>query len=373
MIYLDYNATTPIVPSARTAMIEAFDCLGNPSSVHSYGRATRKILETSREQVARYFAVPTRNVTFTSGATEANNLIIKGFKGSLLVSAVEHDSALRVRNDTTYIPVDEHGIIDFAALEALLKISRNPILVCVLAVNNETGVIQPIAEVLQICQKYHAHLHVDAAQAVGKVGGRVGGRVDDKAQLDWQSLPSFTISAHKFGGPKGIGAIIINRPIPLSALIAGGGQERGLRAGTENIIGAVGLGAALASFDFDWHSLQPLQQRLEAGILKACPTATIFGKNVKRVANTTSVTMPNVSSEVQLMHFDLHAISVSSGSACSSGKVKTSHVLIAMGILEKIAKCALRISTGWTTTTQDIDQCIAVWTDLFNTASQQTK
>ena len=356
MIYIDYNATTPIVPCARAAMIEAFDCLGNPSSVHGHGRETRKILENSREQVASYFDVPARNVTFTSGATEANNLIIKGFKGAVLVSAVEHDSVLKIRNDVTIIPVDEHGVVELEALEKLVAPNT---LVCVLAVNNETGVIQPIAEILQICKKHNAHLHVDAAQAVGKT------------RIDWATLPSFTISAHKFGGPKGIGAIIINQPINLSALIEGGGQERGLRAGTENIIGAVGMGAALSAFDFDWNTLQPLQQRLEAGILKVCPQATIFGKNANRVANTTSIAMPNVSSEVQLMHFDLHNISISAGSACSSGKVKTSHVLTAMGIPKEVAKCAIRISTGWTTTENDIDQCIAVWAELFKT--QHTK
>jgi cysteine desulfurase len=353
MIYLDYNANTPIVPAARQAMIEAFDCLGNPSSVHGHGRATRKILEGARKQVAQYFDLPARNVTFTSGATEANNFMIKGFAGPVFVSAVEHDSALKASDKATFIPVDDQGVVELEALKKLLATSSGA-LVCVLSVNNETGVVQPIAEILQICQKYNAHLHVDAAQAVGKT------------QLDWKNIPSFTISAHKFGGPKGMGAITINNPINLTVLIAGGGQERGLRAGTENIIGAVGMGSA---FGFDFQRLQPLQQRLEAGILKACPDAVIFGKKAKRIANTTSVAMAGVSSEVQLMHFDLHGISLSSGSACSSGKVKTSHVLTAMGVSEQIAKCAIRISTGWTTTEADIDQCIAVWADLFNAQS----
>ncbi len=351
MIYLDYNATTPIVPAAQKAMLEAFDCLGNPSSVHGHGREVRKNLEDAREKVAAYFDLPARNVTFTSGATEANNLILKSFKGRVLNSAIEHDSVLNARNDAITIPVNEEGIVNFEALEKLLKANNGEALVCIVAVNNETGIVQPIAEILQICQKYNSHLHVDAAQAVGKIS------------LNWKNLPSFTISAHKFGGPQGIGAIIINKPLTLSSLITGGGQERGLRAGTENIIGAVGMGAA---FGFDFSTLKPFQEKLENGILNSCTQAIIFGKSSKRVANTTNVVMPNVSSEVQLMHFDLNKISISSGAACSSGKVKTSHVLRAMGIPEETAKCAVRISTGWTTTESDINQCIAVWDGLFN-------
>lgn len=351
MIYLDYNATTPIVPAAKKAMLDAFDCLGNPSSVHHHGRETRKLLESAREKVATYFDLPARNVTFTSGATEANNLILKGFNGIVLHSAVEHESVLNVRADAITIPVNEDGIVNLEAVEKLLKDNIGESLVCVLAVNNETGVVQPIAEILQICQKHNSHLHVDAAQAVGKI------------TLNWKELPSFTISAHKFGGPQGIGAIIINRPLTLSSLIKGGGQERGLRAGTENIIGAAGMGAA---FGFDFYTLKQLQEKLENDILNICNQAIIFGKSSERVSNTTNVSMPNVSSEVQLMHFDLNKISISSGAACSSGKVKTSHVLRAMGIPEETAKCAVRISTGWTTTEADIDQCVEVWADLFN-------
>lgn len=358
MIYLDYNASTPILLEAQQAMIEAFSFLGNPSSIHSHGRATRKILENAREQVARYFNLPARNVTFTSGATEDNNFILKGFKGQILTSTVEHDSALKACSNAIRIPVDNQGVLNLESLEELLKVTPKKSLVCVLAVNNETGVIQPIIEILQICKKYNAHLHVDAAQAVGKI------------QLDWKSLPSFTVSAHKFGGPKGIGAIVINNKINLTSLIEGGGQERGLRAGTENIIGAVGMGAA---FGFNFETLRPLQARLENGILNVCPQAVIFGKDGPRIANTTAITMPNVSSEVQLMHFDLNSISISSGSACSSGKVKSSHVLHAMGVPEKIAKCAVRISTGWTTTEADIDKCIEVWTDLFNSQNLKQK
>lgn len=351
MIYLDYNATTPIVPNAQKAMMEACGYLGNPSSVHKHGRHTRKLLENAREQIALYFDLPARNITFTSGATEANNLIVKCFNGQIAISAVEHDSILSACEFAKIIPVDIDGIINLKALDELLKNRQDKILVCILAVNNETGVIQPITEILSLCKKYEAHLHIDAAQAVGKI------------KIDWKNIPSFTISAHKFGGPKGIGAIIINDPITLSSLISGGGQERGLRAGTENIIGAIGMAAAIGT---EFKGLRELQTKLENGILKSCPKAIIFGKSSERVTNTTAVAMPNVSSEVQLMHFDLNEISISSGSACSSGKVKTSHVLKAMGIPENIAKCAVRISTGWTTTESDISQCISVWINLFN-------
>lgn len=359
MIYLDYNATTPIIPHARFAMIEAFDYLGNPSSVHAHGRKARKFLENSREQLADYFSVPARNVIFTSGATEANNMIVKGFDGPIFASAVEHDSVLNIRKDTTIIPVDGNGIVDLDTLKTLLSAASSPALVCIIAVNNETGVIQPIDEILKICSGYNAHLHVDAAQAVGKT------------PLSWNYLSSFTISAHKFGGPKGIGALVINGSLHMNTLIAGGGQERSLRAGTENIIGAIGMGATLTAPQFNWETLRPLQQHLEKNLLKICPDAIIFAKNEQRVSNTTAIAMPGVLSEVQLMHFDLNEISVSSGAACSSGKVKTSHVLKAMGTCDELSKCALRISYGWNTTVEDINQCITVWASLFDIQNQK--
>ncbi len=361
MIYLDYNATTPLLPYARLAMVEAFDCLGNPSSVHSHGRAARKSLEKARSQTAEYFDLAPRNITFTSGATEANNMILKGFEGNVFVSAVEHDSALNIRKDAAIIPVDRNGIVILDVLAQLLKDSSTPALVCILAVNNETGVIQPIDEILKICQSNNAHLHVDAVQAVGKIS------------LPWQNISSFTISAHKFGGPKGVGALIINGPLQLKILIEGGGQERGVRAGTENIIGIVGMGAALATPQFDWQKLLPLQKKLETSLLKACPDAIIFGREATRISNTTSIAMPGVSSEVQLIHFDLHNISVSSGAACSSGKVKASHVLKAMGISDELSKCALRISYGWKTTEDNIDHCIAAWINLLQTQAKKPK
>ncbi len=361
MIYLDYNATTPLLPCARLAMIEAFDCLGNPSSVHGHGRAARKILENARTQVAEYFVVPAHNIIFTSGATEANNMILKGFNGNVFVSSVEHDSVLNIRKDATTIPVDSNGIVNLEALQMLLQNNTTTTLVCILAVNNETGIVQPIDEILQICKTHNVHLHVDAAQAVGKIS------------FAWNSIPSFTISAHKFGGPKGVGALIINGSLHLKNLIEGGGQERSLRAGTENIIGAVGMGAALETSQFDWKNLLPLQKKLEENLLKVCPDTTIFGKDAMRVSNTTSVAMPGISSEVQLMHFDLHNISVSSGAACSSGKVKASHVLKAMGVRNELSKCALRISYGWDTTESDINQCIVVWTDLYQAQINKQK
>ncbi len=361
MIYLDYNATTPIVPQARNAMIEAFECLGNPSSVHTYGRNARKNLENAREQVASYFCVPARNVIFTSGATEANNTILKGFEGQVFVSAVEHDSVLNIRKDALIIPVDSNGIVDLEALANQLCAKKEPALVCVIAVNNETGAIQPIEEVLQICKSNNAHLHVDAAQAVGKIS------------LNWNQLSSFTISAHKFGGPKGIGALIINGSLQLNTLIQGGGQERSLRAGTENIIGAIGMGAALTAPQFNWETIVSLQQHLEKNLLEICPEAIIFAKKAQRVFNTTAVAMPGTLSEVQLMHFDLNSISVSSGAACSSGKVKTSHVLKAMGVSDELSKCALRISYGWNTTEEDINKCIAAWASLFEIQNQKDR
>ena len=286
-------------------------------------------------------------------------MMLKGFEGNIFVSAVEHDSILSIRKNTTIIPVDSNGIVELEVLARHLKNSLTASLVCILAVNNETGVIQPIDEILKICNTYNAHLHVDAAQAVGKIS------------LAWNNLPSFTISAHKFGGPKGVGALIVNGPLHLKILIEGGGQERSLRAGTENLIGIAGMGSALTTPQFDWQKLKSLQKKLEENLLQICPEATIFGKKVMRVFNTTSIAMPRVQSEVQLMHFDLNNISVSSGAACSSGKVKASHVLKAMRIPDELSRCALRISYGWKTTEDNIDDCIVAWADLHQTQTKK--
>lgn len=355
MIYLDYNATTPLNESAKKAILNSFGLLGNPSSVHTYGRDVRKVFENARDQIAQFLNVAARNITFTSGATEANNLIINGFNGHILIESTAHDSLLNAKSGNTLIRVNDHGIIDSNYLEEKLAKSREPTLVAIMAVNNETGVIQPVQEILAICAKYKAHLHVDAVQAVGKIS------------INYSSLPSFSLSAHKFGGPKGIGALVINQPLTIKPQIKGGGQERSLRAGTENVLGAVGMGAALAEPMFNNVQLTELRDYLEKSINSISNNVVFFGKNSPRVGNTSAFALPGIKSEIQLMQFDTNKIAISSGAACSSGKVKTSHVLKAMGINDDIAKCAVRVSMGNHTTKREIDEFLKIWQKLYGT------
>lgn len=353
MIYLDYNATTPVNESAKKAILHSLDLLGNPSSIHTYGRDVRKVFENARDQIAQFLNVAARNITFTSGATEANNLIINGFNGNILIESTAHDSLLNAKSGSTLISVNDQGIINTNDLEEKLAKSKAPTLVAIMAVNNETGVIQPIQEILAICVKYKAHLHVDAVQAVGKIS------------VNYASLPSFSLSAHKFGGPKGIGALVINQPLTIKPLLKGGGQERSLRAGTENLIGAVGMGAALSEEMFNNEKLTELRDYLEKSINSISKDVVFFGNNSPRVFNTSAFALPGVKSEIQLMQFDTNKIAISSGSACSSGKVKTSHVLKAMGITDDIAKCAIRVSMGFKTTKSEIDEFLKVWQKIY--------
>lgn len=355
MIYLDYNATTPLIEPAKMAMLNAMDLLGNPSSVHKFGRDVRKVFEDAREQIANFLKVATRNITFTSGATEANNLIINGFNGRIFIETTAHDSLLNAKKSVQLIEVDSSGIIDLQALEKKLANSNEPTLVAVMAVNNETGVIQPLSEIMTICAKHKAHLHVDVVQAIAKI------------ELDYSKIDSFSLSAHKFGGPKGIGAIVINKPITLTPQIKGGGQERGLRAGTENLMGAVGMAEALNKQLFDSKKLENLRDYLEENIVKICSDVVVFCKFTPRISNTSAFALPGIKSEIQLMQFDTFGIAISSGSACSSGKVKTSHVLKAMSVADEIAKCAIRISMGFKTTKQEIDEFLKVWQKLYAT------
>jgi cysteine desulfurase len=355
MIYLDYNATTPLTEPAKMAMLKVMDLLGNPSSVHKFGRDVRKVFEGAREQIAKFLNVKARNITFTSGATEANNLIINGFNGNIFIENTAHDSLLNATKCPQIIEVDSSGIINLEALEAKLANSKEPTLVAVMLVNNETGVIQPIQEILKICKRYNAHLHVDAVQAIAKI------------ELDYSKLDSFSLSAHKFGGPKGIGAIVINKPLTLTPQIKGGGQERSLRAGTENLMGAVGMGAALTEPMFNNEKLTTLRDYLEQSIANISSEVVFFAKNTPRVSNTSAFALPGIKSEIQLMQFDTNGIAISSGAACSSGKVKTSHVLKAMGVDDAIAKCAIRVSMGFKTNKQEIDEFLKVWQKLYAT------
>lgn len=356
-IYLDYNATMPLHPAAKAAMIEIMDICGNASSIHKHGRKVRQYVESARLEIAAYFEVTPAQVIFTSGATEANNLVIKGFSGQVIVSAIEHESVLKARDDLIVCPVTAEGIIDLVALENLLQQTSKPCLVSIMAANNETGVLQPLEEVVEMCRHYQALTHTDAVQVVGK------------CNINWPQMQFdyISISAHKIGGPQGVGALIVNPSLSLRPQLTGGGQERYFRSGTENVVGIVGFGVAIRYCRMnDWTPIIQLKNDLENYIMVTFPQVTIFGANVPRLPNTVNLTMPGVVNTVQVMHFDLNNVSLSAGSACSSGKVKTSHVLQAMRVDKTKIDTSIRLSLGLQTTTVEIQHFIHIWKDLYD-------
>lgn len=367
--YLDWNATAPLRGEARAAMAAAFDVFGNPSSIHTEGRAARRLMEDARAAVAAAMGADARNVVFTSGGTEANALALApglrkvghGPAVRLIVSAVEHPSALAggrfAPEEVAVLPVRPSGVVNLDALAALLKTSP-PALVSVMLANNETGAIQPIPEVAALVHEAGCLLHVDAVQALGKILFNI-----KELQAD-----IISVSGHKVGSPKGIGALVLADGIDgLAPLQRGGGQEQGRRAGTENILGIVGFGAAvraaMAALPQTAARMEALRERLEAG-LRAVSGVTIFADEAPRLPNTTLVALPGLKAETAVIGFDLEGVAVSSGSACSSGKVQPSHVLEAMGADPALIRGAIRLSLGWETTEADIDRCLEAWRKL---------
>jgi cysteine desulfurase len=371
-VYLDWNATAPLAPAARAAMAAALDLVGNPSSIHAEGRAARAVIEQARDAIAGLVGAAAADVIFTSGGTEANAMALtprlawSGGQGCtrLMVSAIEHPSVLAggqfSEDSVEFIGVGSDGVIDLgiltARLEALAAAGESP-LVSVMLANNETGVLQPVAAVADLAHRTGGLLHVDAVQA--------GGRID----IDIKALGAdlLSLSGHKMGGPKGVGALVRGRgdlhfPLPL---IRGGGQERRLRAGTENVAAIAGMAAAIATMTADRAAdrrhMLALRERLEAGLKEASPDVIIFGAGADRLPNTTLCAVPGLAAETALIAFDLAGIAVSSGSACSSGKVTPSHVLAAMGVGADLARGAIRVSFGRATTPDHIDRFLKSW------------
>lgn len=379
-MYFDYNATAPLkkpVLDAMSAFLQEFQ--GNPSSVHSYGRHSRSFLEQARQTVGDFFAVSPKNVVFTSGATEANNLVIQGYpaKGTLLTSFLEHDSVLYARSsplnahdlsvhtgEVVFCDLEEDGVLCLKDLIQKLEARKenpHPPLISLMAANNETGVIQPLQEVCDIARRYNAFVHCDAVQAVGRIPLEAVKKAD-----------FITLSAHKIGGPTGIGALVMSplaeERIRLTPLLRGGGQERFRRAGTENLLGIVGLEAAIKILSYahrEARNLSLLRDSFEAAIQRFCPQAVIFGQRAPRLSNTSNLVMPGVKSEIQLMNFDLLGMAVSSGSACSSGKVKASQVLKAMGVPTALSTCAIRVSFGEDNTVAEKEALVDAWKAIY--------
>lgn len=345
-VYLDHNATTRVRPEAVAAVTRALETVGNPSSVHAAGRAARAVMEQARADVAALIAAPPQTVIFTGGGTEANALAIQSAVATgsrrLIVSAIEHDSVLESAKASgaavEVLPVDANGVADLAWLRERLAAWDAPDgrpFVALMLANNETGVIQPVAEAAEIVRAANGWLHVDAIQAAGKIA------VDSRAL----GADTLAISAHKLGGPQGVGALTFGPRATMVRIQHGGGQERGRRAGTENIPGIAGFGAAVKAASGVGY---PAWRDDAAQRLKAAG-AVVLGEDAPRLANTLCVAAPGWDAERQVMALDLAGVMVSAGSACSSGKVKASHVLTAMGAGD-LAGCAIRVSGGWDTT-----------------------
>jgi cysteine desulfurase len=382
-VYLDWNATAPMRREAREALHDALALAGNPSSVHAEGRAARSLIERARAEVAALVGAKPADVFFTSGGTEANMLALtpaietageKRPRERLLMSAIEHSS---VRAGGRFpaeaiadIAVDADGRVNLAAIAQVLADAPRP-LVSIMLANNETGVVQPVAEAAAIVHAAGGLLLVDAVQAVGRVPCDIGTLGAD----------FLTLSAHKIGGPKGVGALVraseaIHFPDPL---IRGGGQERGMRAGTENVAGIAALGAAAAAVRkqaaAEAAHMLALRNELEGGLRAISPNAVIFGAGTgaERLPNTTLFALEGMKAETAVIAFDLEGVAVSTGAACSSGKVQPSHVLAAMGVSPALVRGAVRVSLGWTTTKADIDRFLDAWRKVSGALSRSSK
>ncbi len=376
--YFDWNATAPLRPEAAEAVRAALALAGNPSSVHAEGRAARRLVEDAREQVAALVGARPGDVVFTSSGTEANMLALtpaiqtaaeRRPRDKLLISAIEHVS---VRTGGRFVPdavvdvaVDGDGRVDLEALTQALAAASRP-LVSIMLANNETGVVQPIAAAAAIVHAAGGLLHVDAVQGAGRIA----------CDIDALGADLLTLSAHKIGGPKGVGALVraredIHFPEPL---IRGGGQERGLRAGTENVAGIAAFGAAAAVARHQGPAeagrMRALRDALEAGLKGIAPGLTIFGAAAERLPNTTLFGAPGLKAETAVIAFDLEGIAVSSGAACSSGKVQPSHVLAAMGFSAPLSRGAVRVSLGWTSSETDVERFLNAWTKLATALSK---
>jgi cysteine desulfurase len=401
MHYCDHNATSPLRPECREAIARALAIGGNPASLHAAGRAAHAVVEEARDAVAELVGAKPGQVIFTSGATESNSVALAGaIEGAmtegdlssgrgpvritrLFVSAIEHSSVLKTAQRLAertaglrleILPVTPDGVLDTEALRVALREGKGRALVAVMAANNETGVIQPIAEISRLCREVGALLLVDAVTAAGKM------------DLDFSLCDYMTLSAHKLGGPQGSGALVVAEGAPFAPQLVGGGQQKALRAGTENLSGIAGFGAAaklalrfaggesggavLADGEERAH-VAALRDHFEAKLKAVLPGAVIFGEKVPRLPNTSNAALPGLSGENIVIALDLDGVLVSSGSSCSSGKITPSHVLSAMGVEENLAGASLRVSFGWNSTADDADAVVAALVRLHNRAHQR--
>ena len=361
--YLDYNATAPLCPEAKAAMIAALDIAGNPSSVHREGRKARGVIEAARERVAHLAGAKPSEVVFTSGATESNAWVMAQLWDTIFVSGIEHDSVLAPAraNGADIVPIaveaDGKVALEDIAARVLTGAPVGRALIALQLANNETGVIQDVAAVAAFARAHGLFVHTDAVQAPGRIA------------IDFASLgvDTLSLSAHKLGGPKGIGALIIRDHLDLVPLLRGGGQERRRRAGTENLAAIAGFGAAAEAALRELANvprIAALRDGLEAAVCDAAPQTVIVSGKTPRLVNTTALSLPGRLAETLVIRLDLAGVAVSAGSACSSGKVGTSHVLEAMGLPRDIANSTIRVSIGPQTTKDDISAFIKAWKEI---------
>ena len=365
MIYLDHNAITPMRPEALAAVEASLSAFGNPSSVHAAGREARGLIEEARAQTARALSVDGRDLVFTSGATEAASLAIRGMLESapeerhgLVVTAVEHPCVLDLASELArrgtpvqVVPVDGDGVVDMEVLANAVS-PETAVVACMLA-NNETGVIQPVAEAAAAAHRAGALLFCDAVQAVGKIPFDIHALGADAAAL----------TAQKFGGARGAGALWLAPGVRITPQF-GGHQERGRRAGTENLAGICALGAAIAVAALEvcaeGERVRALRDRLEQGLLASVPGTRVNGARARRLPGTSSVTFSDVDGEALLMAMDLEGVCASAGAACTSGSTKPSHVLKAMGLSTVQARGTLRLSLGWSSSEEDVEGALRI-------------
>jgi cysteine desulfurase len=371
LVYLDHNATGPVCPEAKAAMAQALDLPGNPSSIHRAGRAARAIVEDAREAVAQLAGANPGDVIFTGSGTEANALALRGLSramgcSAVVCSAVEHSSVIANMTDIdSFLPVDANGVLDLAMLERRLSTASAPLLVSVMLANNETGIIQPVAEIARIVHAAKGYVHCDAIQGPGRMA----------FSLDGLGVDAVSLSAHKFGGPKGVGALVLRPGLRVTPIFEGGGQEKSRRSGTENVPGIAGMGAAAKAVPKLLARAEPtaqLRERVEARILQAVSGAVVHGKAVARLPNTICVSVPRVASQTQVIQLDLAGVCVSTGSACSSGKVSLSHVLKAMNVPDDQTSTAIRVSFGADSTDADANAFLAAYLPIATGEASQS-
>lgn len=357
--YFDWNASAPLRPEARDAVAAAMDMTGNPSSVHAEGRRARDLVEAAREQVAALVGAQPAEIVFTSGATEANAWALAGWE-TIFLSGIEHDSVLTPAKTSGArlidIPTGPDGQARIGVIAR--QIPERDALGCALVTlqmaNNETGVLQPVADAVSFAREHGLSVHTDATQAAGRV------------PIDFAGLgvDLLSLSSHKLGGPKGTGALVVRDGVTIAPLIAGGGQERRRRAGTENVAAIAGFGAAASAAVRDLERINDLAARrdaIERALIDLAPECSIIGQSSPRLANTVCIAWPGKSAETLVIKLDLAGVAVSAGSACSSGKVGSSHVLEAMGLAVNVAKSAIRVSLGLTTSDRDIQRLLTAW------------